>query len=182
MTKQRLSPEDWIAAGFRALAQHGPKGLRAEAIARDLNTTKGSFYWHFKDLPAYRSAMLALWQEQATAQIIAALQHLSPGFARLQALVDRASDAPARYGGARAEPAIRDWARHDPEAATALARVDQARLEFLISEFAAMGVHDPAHARLFYAAHLGLELLCPATGQDGAAERHALLELLRALR
>ena len=40
-------------AGFRALARSGARALRAEALARDLDTTKGSFYWHFKDLPDY---------------------------------------------------------------------------------------------------------------------------------
>ncbi|MFN3661424.1 TetR family transcriptional regulator [Yoonia sp.] len=47
--------EDWLMAGFRALASHGPSALRAAALARDLGTTKGSFYWHFKDLPDYLS-------------------------------------------------------------------------------------------------------------------------------
>jgi len=43
----RLGKADWLDAGLAALAAEGPAALRAEALARQLNTTKGSFYWHF---------------------------------------------------------------------------------------------------------------------------------------
>ena len=57
MPKLRLGPEDWVMAGFRALAADGPQAVRAETLARGLGATKGSFYWHFKDLAALHQAM-----------------------------------------------------------------------------------------------------------------------------
>ncbi|WP_163317770.1 TetR family transcriptional regulator, partial [Enterobacter hormaechei] len=47
-TRKTLSAEDWISAAFRALSQGGAQAIRAEAIARDLKVSKGSFYWHFR--------------------------------------------------------------------------------------------------------------------------------------
>ena len=62
MTKSRLSPDKWLTAGFEALVASGPSALAAEPLARALGTTKGSFYWHFKDVPAFQDALLAAWQ------------------------------------------------------------------------------------------------------------------------
>ena len=42
-------------AGFRALSAEGPQGIRVEAIARQLKLSKGSFYWHFKDVQALKN-------------------------------------------------------------------------------------------------------------------------------
>lgn len=178
MTQKRLSKDDWIAAGFRALAKGGHAALRAEAIARDLKTTKGSFYWHFKDISAFRNAMLGFWQAKATAGIINELQSFAPGRARLEALIDAASHTPAFFGGAAVEPAIRDWARHDKAARQVLDTVDQQRLRFVAEELSQMGQTDPTAAHLFYAAHLGLEQLALTTQNSGKAERTRLLQLL----
>ena len=57
----RLSVEDWIQAGFALLADGGPNALRVDALCDRLGVTKGSFYWHFADLPAYRTALIDAW-------------------------------------------------------------------------------------------------------------------------
>ena len=36
-------------AAFRALARGGVEAIAVEPIAAELGTTKGSFYWHFKN-------------------------------------------------------------------------------------------------------------------------------------
>jgi AcrR family transcriptional regulator len=58
---RRLSADDWIDAGFAVLADSGPNALRIDALCERLNVTKGSFYWHFTDMPAYRSALVEAW-------------------------------------------------------------------------------------------------------------------------
>jgi len=76
MTSTRLSPEKWIDAGFAALIAHGPASLAAEPLARALGTTKGSFYWHFKDVPAYHAALVRDWHTNALSEV---MQQLSSG-------------------------------------------------------------------------------------------------------
>lgn len=179
MTKRALSPEDWIAAGLRALARGGPAALRAEAIARDIGATKGSFYWHFKDLPAYKSAILDLWQRRCTEDIIAIAKTEPDASTRLASLIAQATADPTDpVTDHAAEQAIRAWSRHDPLAAVAVARVDQQRLAFLGDQLAAMGGKADRNARLLYAAHLGLELLLPKAVDTRAADLHQLLGLL----
>jgi AcrR family transcriptional regulator len=58
---RRLTADDWIEAGFAVLAESGPNALRVDAVCERLSVTKGSFYWHFTDMPAYRRALIEAW-------------------------------------------------------------------------------------------------------------------------
>lgn len=142
MPTPRLSPEDWIAAAFRALGQGGITAVRAEALARDLGVSKGSFYWHFSDLPDLRRRMLAHWLDQATARIVAMAEAAGPDpRARLDRVLALAvSDLADPYGGLSTEAAIRDWGRTDPEAAQAQASADSARLAYLAALLGDLGL------------------------------------------
>ena len=71
--KNSLEPEDWIKGGFRALASGGEQAIRIEAIAREMKVSKGSFYWHFKNLATLKKDMLEHWAKLATFDIIADL-------------------------------------------------------------------------------------------------------------
>jgi AcrR family transcriptional regulator len=179
---QRLTREDWILAGFRALTKGGLGAVRIEAVARDLATTKGSFYWHFKDLGDWRSAMLVYWEEEAFGQIVAGLETVPRGLARLQALTDIAATRgrdPA-HGGVLAESALRDWARYEPEVAVAVRRVDAGRIRFVADCLGdAAGRDMEPQARLFYAAHLGLQALQGSAAEDARALHDLLAAMLR---
>ncbi|MBL4813083.1 MAG: TetR/AcrR family transcriptional regulator [Rhodobacteraceae bacterium] len=181
MKPQRLSPQDWIQASFRALALGGAQALRVERIARDLKVSKGSFYWHFSDLPALKIAMLDHWFGQATVQVIAQIEGAGgPARERLYRLLEIAtSDLAAPYGGLSTEVAIREWSRFEPYAAKILAQVDAARLGYiaaLIEE--AGGQNANKSARLFIYAYDGA-LLHGADQHAGFADdMSALLDLL----
>ena len=133
MTKTTLTANVWIEAAFRALTIGGPQAIRAEAIARSLNVSKGSFYWHFENVGALKSQMLHHWKVEATDNTIVALeaQTMTPAD-RLRQLIEVATgEANSRYGGVMAEAAIRDWARYDVKAAQAVKAVDVERLDYL---------------------------------------------------
>ncbi len=179
---QRLSREDWILAGFRALTTGGAGALRVEAVARDLGSTKGSFYWHFADPADWRAAMLAYWENVAFRGIVAALQALPAGEPRLRALaqiaVRRGNDA--SHGGTAAEPALRAWAHYAPDVAEVVGRVDSGRIAFLAECFRQMrgDMQDASGpARRFYVTYLGLQVL-PGTA-DG--DEKMLLDLISSL-
>lgn len=162
--KKRLSKEDWLFAGFRALCAGGPAAVRAEPIARELGTTKGSFYWHFADLPAYQREMLLLWQTKATTELIEALHPLEHDPAgQLYCLIDLMQESHSDiYGGFRAEPSIRHWAMVWPEANNALKLVDGLRLAWLRERFEKIGQpreQAVINAGNYYALVLGLEQL-----------------------
>jgi AcrR family transcriptional regulator len=179
---QRLSREDWILAGFRALTEGGVAALRVEPVARALGATKGSFYWHFADPADWRAAMLTYWEDTAYLRVIADLAALPPGAPRLAALTTRAvtGTRDAAHGGLAAEPALRDWARYAPDVAQTVARVDAGRAAFVAQCLADMrgdGRDTTIAGRAVYAAYLGLQSLQGTAAQDEAA----LMALITAL-
>ncbi len=181
--KSRLSPEDWIAAGFRALTRGGPQAIRAEAIARDLAVSKGSFYWHFTDVPALKQSMLDHWTNIATKQIITTVEYSRMEAAEQLRLLVRiaTSDKNEPYGGNLVEAAIRDWARYDPNAAETVKNVNKQRLAFLTKLFGQNGAsHDRSVqlANLLYAALIGLEQLDHHGMAEAQTDLPALLEIL----
>jgi len=60
-SSRRLSADDWIQAGFDVIADGGPNALRIGSLCDRLDVTKGSFYWHFTDMAAYRAALTSAW-------------------------------------------------------------------------------------------------------------------------
>lgn len=178
-TQNTLTKSDWISAGFNALSQGGLTAIRVESIAKSLGSTKGSFYWHFKNLDALKAEMLDFWKDRATDAIIQGDAAIPAGQGRLQALNQAASEASAEHSGYVAEPAIRDWARQDTKAEVAVAHVDAIRIKFLEEELQLMGPNAAQKARLFYAAHVGLAELAALGGPSGQEERQLMLELLQ---
>jgi AcrR family transcriptional regulator len=171
--KTRLGRLDWVLAGFRALTEAGPQGLRVELIARALGASKGSFYWHFKDLQALREAMLQTWEDLATTAITAAVRGSGlHGRDQLMLLVEKVSVVPdAAVGGLAVEPAIRDWGRTDPLARSVLERVDAQRLHDLRGFLGEAGLSEPeatTGAVRLYAAVIGLESLRMTCGVEMA--------------
>jgi AcrR family transcriptional regulator len=171
---RRLTREDWILAGFRALTFGGVVALKVEPVARALGTTKGSFYWHFADPADWRKAMLGYWEDKAYLQVIADLATVPNGAARLVALTTLALSGTRdpSHGGLAAEPALREWARYAPDVAETVARVDNGRIAFLAECLAEMPAGEQdigAAARAFYAAYLGLQSLQGTQAEDTKA-------------
>ncbi|MCR9137026.1 MAG: TetR/AcrR family transcriptional regulator [Alphaproteobacteria bacterium] len=173
-SKSPLAAADWIKAAFRALSSGGVQAIRVEAIARDIKTTKGSFYWHFRDVPALKSAMLDHWRHHATEEIIAAnAGEVTDPAQRLQHLIAQVTDERgAAYGGVRTEAAMREWARVDRDVADAVRGVDRRRLAYLQSIAVDLGYDEGGAAKaaqLLYAGLIGLEYL-EGQGLANAAE------------
>ncbi len=181
--RRTLSAKDWIQAAFQALGTAGVQAIRAERLARTLGVSKGSFYWHFADVPALHAAMLDHWEAFATEQIIVDTEAGGgDGLARLTLLVDIVtSDLSDPYGGLSTEAAIRDWARHDPAVAPSLRRVDVRRLGYVAGLFVMTGMQPDTAARaarLYYTALIGAEHLNDSPRLDIRQDLHHLLHVL----
>ena len=87
MADARLGPEEWVRAGLKALAKSGASALKADKLAAGLGVSRGSFYWHFADVPAFHAAVLKRWREVALENIIAEIETTSDP---LEALLHRA--------------------------------------------------------------------------------------------
>jgi len=154
--------ESWIEVGLEEIARTGVEGVRVEVLAKSLGVTKGGFYRRFRDRAALLEAMLQNW---SAGRIAAIERHtsLDGGSARerLRALIALYSERMNTEGMA-VELAIRQWARSDGVAATAVAGVDAARLQNVGQLYRATGLRDEeadAQAFLFYCFIFGQSLL-----------------------
>jgi len=173
----RLGPEDWLLAGLAALATSGPEALKAEKLARSLGTTKGSFYWHFKDIGAFKSELSAFWQRRAEIALQEAAETVATPGERLRNLPETIGSGADE---ARTEAAFRAWAQFSHTAADALSRVDEARITHIQAVLDALGLTNPEFARIVYGAHLGMRTLPGGDGADESA-RSTLAAALLAL-
>jgi len=168
----KLSPEKWIDAGLDALHTQGPHALAAEPLARSLGTTKGSFYWHFKDVPAYRAALLRHWHAQALADVMSRLGEDGSADARLRAF---------GHGilANKPEAALRAWAKDDTTVAASLNEVDAERLTYLTHLLRQFGLRNPAFAQAILATLIGLPQMHADTDQPAAFD--AMVDMILAL-
>ncbi len=179
--KTRLTAQDWIAAGFRALVTKGPDALKAEPLARDLETTKGSFYWHFKDVPDFKTKMLHHWQSSVIGALTAAVDAGGTASQRLYRINEIASTDSGSFGGAALEPAIRAWAQSDVEVADAIEEIDAKRMAYLAATLKQLGLTNPEFARILYGAYIGMGTLSATDGQDNTDALSTLTAAMLAL-
>jgi AcrR family transcriptional regulator len=169
----RTSRSRWIEEGLRALAAGGPDAVRIEPLARTLGVTRGGFYWHFQDRQALLDAMLGSWERTTTVQVAERLDREGgDATAKLRRLLALTSSAIVQT-----DLAIRDWARRDQSVAERLRRVDNMRMEYLRSLFAAFCT-DPgdveARCLLAYSLLIGNHFIA---AEHGGRDRADVLEL-----
>jgi AcrR family transcriptional regulator len=149
----QLSAQDWIDQGIKALIRSGFTALKAEPLAKAMGVSRGSFYWHFKDIGAFHAAILKHWREVAAEQVIANLEASSKDDDPLRLLLRRTFSSRLAL-----ENAVRTWATVDPMARAAVQATDRRRLSYVQSLFERSGVPPGAarsRAQIFYWAFLG---------------------------
>lgn len=156
----RLAKRDWVRAATRALARGGVSAVRIEVLAKELNVTKGSFYWHFKDRQALLAEVLRSWRQDATARVDRLVGHRSQDLReQIRLLMDLAITGDADYvPGGSLEQAIREWATNSSTARETLRQVDVERLEILTEAYVETGLRRSdaaAYALLLYAFTIG---------------------------
>jgi AcrR family transcriptional regulator len=149
----RLTKSDWIEHGLRTLANGGANALKVGPMATKLKVSRGSFYWHFRDIADFRSQVLQSWQERMTDQVIRDLEAAKAEPDRLKHLMRRAFVTKRSL-----DRAIRSWAAEDKDVATIVASVDAHRVAYIAKLLVAAGVESRRalpRAAFMYWAYLG---------------------------
>ncbi len=169
-----LTPEAWIEAATGVLVDQGIDHVRVDVLAGQLQVTRGSFYWHFRDREHLLRRVLQAWREQATVQLTRRLEGArSNPRGQLRDLISLPLRGRAAPRAARIELAIRAWARRDPMAQAAVDEADASRIAYHDSVFEALGF-APAEAQmrgfLLYSYEVGESLM---SRQGTAAQKQA---------
>jgi AcrR family transcriptional regulator len=175
----RLSVDDWIQADFAILAAEGIKALKIDRLCRHLAVTKGSFYWHFTDIAAYRAALVQAWGElrDEERRHFGELTALPPRERLLQMMSSLVS--PQHW---TLERAMREWARTDDAAAASVRAADQrvlAAVRQAYLDYGFDGEDAEVRANATFAAGVGfLHIAGAQPGPRATAGRERFTELI----
>jgi AcrR family transcriptional regulator len=176
---RRLSVDDWVDAAPEIMAADGIGGVKIQRLCDQLGVTKGSFYWHFKDLDAFLDAIAEQWRrgEGTFRSRMDAAVRTDPkgGLSNaVQAFLDR------RLG--RLERAMRDWSRTDDRARAAIKAADKRTFDALVSGFESLGFSDEdadVRAKILFYAGVGFGDVGPIGDRsEPARQLETLVELL----
>jgi AcrR family transcriptional regulator len=182
-SRVRFRREDWIDAALQALADDGLSGVAIERLAARLGTTKGSFYWHFKDREELITEALATWERQDTDATIKEMAEVGDPVARLRIATVMATE----YEEAESPDVRLLPSASDPVVGRVVQRVQRKRLDFLAQIFHEAGftpAESRLRARLAYSLALGwhhqrlVEGSDHATARERAAYQRRAVELL----
>ncbi|MEZ5841550.1 MAG: TetR/AcrR family transcriptional regulator [Hyphomicrobiales bacterium] len=174
--KAQLSRQDWLEFGLKTLVTSGAGALKAEPMAKALNVSRGSFYWHFTDIDAFRSGVLELWRDRSTTRIITEIDGEGETTGRLSALLRNAFMSDPSM-----ERAIRAWSLQDGKVAEAVAKVDEERIGYLVKLLVGAGLARTDaldRAKLMYCAYVGKTVLSGDTGSAFGIDIERMEELL----
>ena len=177
-----LTPERWTEAATEVLVDQGIDHVRVDVLARQLNVTRGSFYWHFKDREDLLRSVLQAWRARATEQLTARLEraHDDP-HEQLRDLLSLPFRGRSAVRAARIELAIRAWARRDAMARAFVDESDTARIGYIAQVFSALGfgiAEARARAQLLYSYEVAASLLSPQGSEAQRQERSSYIERL----
>lgn len=156
----KVSADKWLDVACRFLVRDGINGVKIDAMARDLDVSRGGFYHHFKNRADLLDRLLAHWEKSNIFFDPPAAQ-ITPEEAR-RAFLDgfRTLIAQSRFDPDY-DLAVRDWAKTDKTARAAVERVDIARTQVFLDLFLALGnsARDAKlRAELLYMHQMGIYL------------------------
>ncbi|WP_166903826.1 TetR/AcrR family transcriptional regulator [Mycobacterium sp. DL440] len=132
----RLSVDDWIQAGYSLLTEDGLQALKVDRLCDRLGVTKGSFYWHFSDMAAYRAALIESWGSQRGEEhrVYSDIKDHPPR-ERLSMMIT-ALVSPRHW---KLERTMREWARADATVAASVDASDRRVMRAVRQAFVELG-------------------------------------------
>jgi len=176
--REPLGRQAWLDTAREALIEEGTAGVEVNKLAKRLGSSRGGFYWFFRNRQQLLEDLLAYWAHNGTALFEKILR--TPGRNGMEeygALINLwldESDYDPKWDGA-----VRDWARTSEAVRKVVARVDQRRIEILEQIFRDMdyrGREAHIRARITYYHQVGYYALGV---QESRKERLELLPFYR---
>jgi len=132
--KPTAGRSQWLDAAYDVLLEAGVDAIKVMPLAKRLNVSRTSFYWHFKDRAELLDALVLRWQEQNTGNLVTQAALFAGSLCEsMLNVMDCWSDSD--LFDAQLDQAIRSWARTDPQLQVQLNRADAQRHEAIKAMF-----------------------------------------------
>lgn len=172
--RRPLGRDIWLDTARRALTEEGTAGIEINKLAKRLGSSRGGFYWFFKDRAELLDELVQYWALTGTHLFERVLErHPGDGLAQYLAMtnlwVDEEEYDPQWDG------AIRDWARTSETVRKVVQKVDQRRIDVLEEIFRHIGYRGKeanVRARVMYYHQVGYYAMGVRESQS---ERRALI-------
>lgn len=156
-TGWRGSQEGWLEAAYEALLASGVEAVKIQPLARKLNLSRTSFYWFFQDREQLLGALIGLWRDKNTGNLVKRCEAYAESIAEAMLNV---FDCWLDTGlfDSQFEFAIRSWALQSPEILADVNAADQARVEAMTKMFVKFGFTEATadvRARTMYLTQIG---------------------------
>ena len=181
-SKKHFDRSVWLEKALDVLFSHGISQVKVEILARELDVTKGSFYWHFKNRDELLHGVVDWWRDNQ----IAFLENLDHrGLGNPAGLIKAVIGFTHHTDDSRHDVAMREFARFDAYAVEAVAEIDQRRIDYLSTLFRAAkfdAAESSLRARALYFYQVGeytTSLNIDSDLRDELAERRFKLLICR---
>ncbi len=150
--KATLHRDAWLKKALDVLFSHGIGSVKIETLARELDVTKGSFYWHFKNREELLCHVVDWWRDNQLAFIDGLdISHINDAPNLIKSVIDFTDQTDDSHH----DSAMREFARFNDYAAAAVAQIDHSRINYLCALFTAADFDDAeallrAQALYFY--------------------------------
>ena len=157
----KVTKDDWLNTAKDLLVSHGVAEVKILAMAEQMQVSRSSFYWYFRNRQDLLAALLDDWEKRNTQCL---LDHCARDARNItQALCNffRCFIDPQLFDPGL-DFAIREWARRDPTVRTRIDAADAARIKAVESMYRNHGFtaeNAETRARILYFMQLGYHAL-----------------------
>ena len=142
----RGSEELWLDAAYKMLVSNGVEAVKVMPLAKRLDLSRTSFYWHFDSREALLETLVRRWEEKNTGNLVARTRRYAESIAEAVLNLFDCWIDPELFD-AKLDFAIRNWAQNDAALKTTLEKTDQHRIQAIREMFTRFGF-DPAQAEV----------------------------------
>ena len=158
--KTRFARKHWLALGMRIMQEDPQVRLTIDLLCQKAGKTKGSFYFHFKNMDSFLVALAEYWYEEFTLEVIRKSERQATPREKLDHLNTLAFQLDPRI-----EQGMRNLAAREPAIREICATVDDRRLAYLTGLYESTRRFDrpaaKALATIEYAAMVGIQQIMP---------------------
>ncbi len=171
---ERLDKNSWLSEGFKILESEGFSRITIDNLCERQKRSKGSFYFHFKNIDGYVDALMKYWLEKNTVDFINVtdtIANIDEKFISIKELASSVSQ--------KAEQIIRAWSFSNETVRLYMQQVDHMRLEYMIGLNLQMGVgakEAKIYAILEYGAMIGVQQLNPNISQEDFKNMYLIIQ------
>ena len=153
----RGSREGWLEAAYNLFLESGVDSVKILPLAKDLNLSRTSFYWFFKDREELLTGLLAMWRNKNTGNFVKQANAYADSL--VEALLN-VSDCwfDSNLFDAKFEFAVRSWSLQSAEVQREVQKADELRLNALSAVFRRFGHQElsaDVRARTLYLTQIG---------------------------